>query len=436
MNRELKLIIEKEFYERISKKSFIIGTLLTPILLVAMMVLPSYFMAQSMESDPREVVNIVVYDSQNIIADKLSSSEFVIYKDRGIESEAKAKSIVEEGEADGALIVDDLTQFTYYYKDKFSQQSKRQVKDNLAKVVRNCKISGYEIENINEIIKDINADIDLNSYKLTDEGAVGDSTIMRMIVGMIFSFMIYMFVIMYGNQIAMSVIAEKSSRVIELIVSHVRPFWFMLGKIIGIGLVGLLQVVVWVVLTFIVYWIISTLGIIDTDVASISSAAEIASNNDVNQEVIKSIAAASNPIFLLKILTFYLIYFLGGYALYGAMFAALGSAVENPQELNQFVMPIMMPLIFALMVSMSAQVDPSGGLVKLLSFIPFTSPVAMMARIPSGEVAIWEITLSITLLLLTAAFVVYLAGKIFRVGLFMYGKGSSWKEILKWIRYN
>ena len=257
----------------------------------------------------------------------------------------------------------------------------------------------------------------------------------------IFGFLIYMFVFLYGNMVMQGVIEEKSNKVMEVMVSSVKPFELMMGKILGIASVAVTQFVIWVVFILVVGGAaMSLFGVGDMMAAASASAAmdpaammgtQMPSLDDETLSILRTV---TDPAYLLRILGGFLVYFVGGYLLYAAMFAAVGSAVDNEKDTNNLQLPITIPLILAIFVMMSAMQDPHGPLAFWFSMIPFTSPVVMMVRLPYG-VPGWELALSIGLLFVTFIAMVYLAGKIYRVGVFMYGKKPTFAELAKWLRY-
>jgi len=301
------------------------------------------------------------------------------------------------------------------------------------------------------ILKNIRTEVKITTYK-TDEGGTEQKsfTEISMVVGLVASIMIYMFIFMFGAQVMRGVIEEKTSRIIEVIVSSVKPFQLMMGKIIGVALVGLTQFLLWIVFTFIIITAVQTafpkqfkktqseqVNIAGQNVALPNEAAPLAPNSikaDTGNDKLNGVFEAFSSINLPVMIMAFLFYFLFGYLLYGALFAAIGSAVDNETDTQQFMLPVTVPLILSIVVAQTVIQNPESPLAFWMSMIPFTSPVIMMVRIPFG-VPTWQIALSIGLLILGFIGTTWLAAKIYRTGILMYGKKSNYKELWKWIRY-
>ena len=257
------------------------------------------------------------------------------------------------------------------------------------------------------------------------------------IFGFGFTYAIYMFIFLYGNMVMQGVIEEKSSKVMEVMVSSVRPFELMMGKILGIASVAVTQFVIWVVFLVVVGGAAMSIFGVDEMLAATSAASSLdpaAVVPAMDSDLAAILSTLTDPAYLLRILGGFLIYFVGGYLLYAAMFAAVGSAVDNMKDVSNLQLPITIPLILGLFMMMSAMQEPNGSLAFWFSIIPFTSPIVMMARLPYG-VPLWEFGLSAGLLVVTFVAIVFLAGKIYRVGVFMYGKKPTLGELIKWARY-
>lgn len=427
----LKLIIAKEFNERVRKKSFIISTLVTPIFFALIMVAPA-LLANYGAGENEERWNIMVIDQTDSISSSLKSSELVTYSPKEISEQEGKDEVKTTTNYQALLLISPKSEFSLYIKEQPSAKINDQIRRNVTEIIRQNKITKYNIKDIKDIISDINANVEIKSYKLTEEGEKKISTIVPKAMSFIFGLMIYMFILIYGNQVSMSVITEKSSRVIELIVSQVKPFWLMMGKIIGIGSVGLLQFIIWMVLSFLISAVIKSVFIPDIDMSQIGNTAA----TGMSEGAAAALATIADPWYIIKVLGCFIIFFLGGYMLYGAMFAAVGSSVDNVQEVAQFTTPITMPLIISVVMLTFIAESPNSTIATILSYIPFTSPVIMMARVPYDSVPWYEIVGSIIVLIASITAITYLAAKIFRVGIFMYGKKVSWKEIMKWAKYN
>jgi ABC-2 type transport system permease protein len=277
-------------------------------------------------------------------------------------------------------------------------------------------------------------EVSISTLRLTDKGEESGSAGASYGVGMFGSILIYLFIFLYGVQVMRGVIEEKNNRIVEVIISSVRPFQLMMGKIVGIALVGLTQFVLWVVLTMAINGVISQKMM--TDKSSVS-ATEISAqaNANVDNEMMTDVLSAVNTINFPLLIGTFLFYFLAGYLLYSALFAAIGSAVDSEAETQQFMFPVTIPLIFSFVLASSAVVNnPDGPIAFWLSMIPLTSPVVMMVRIPFGVPA-WQLITSMILLILGFIGTVWLAAKIYRTGILMYGKKVTFKEMLKWLKY-
>ena len=256
--------------------------------------------------------------------------------------------------------------------------------------------------------------------------------------GYILGFVLYMFLLIYGSMVMQSVIEEKNNRVLEVVVSSVRPFDLMLGKILGVALVAVVQVLIWGVLIFAVGAIVLPQLMPAEMMAGVQAMQQgmpdAAAMGDMDPEMLQAVAAVTDTGYILKIFVCLLLFVFGGYLLYSAMFAAVGSAVDNVQDASQLQMPVTLPIILALLMMLAVIKDPNSSLAFWFSIIPFTSPVVMMARIPY-DIPLWEIVLSLVILYASFVAMVWFAGKIYRVGIFMYGKKPTFKELLKWVRY-
>ena len=440
---KIAIIAGREFNERVRKKSFIFTTILMPILMVGIMFVPALMM--NIQSD--EAKEILVVDQSGLIAERLEDSSTIDFtpSDKTLE-----ELTAQQGESNpfGILIIgsDVATnpsnvQLLTYESSTINIESA--IADQIASIIESEKLKAYNIDDIDAILAEIQTNVTLKVKQLDESGETQDSSSMLNIaLAYIFGFLIYMFVFLYGNMVMQGVIEEKSNKVMEVMVSSVRPFQLMMGKILGIASVAVTQVVIWVVFILVVGGAAINLMGLDEMMAAAGSAAAMdpmamvgaAQMPAVDSEMVSLLATITNPAYLLRILGGFLIYFIGGYLLYAAMFAAVGSAVDNEKDTNNLQLPITVPLILALFVMMSAMQEPNGPLAFWFSMIPFTSPIVMMVRLPYG-VPGWELALSIGLLVATFVAIVLLAGKIYRVGVFMYGKKPSFKELLKWMRY-
>lgn len=438
---KIAIIAGREFNERVRKKSFIITTILMPIAFVAIMFVPVLMM--NIQSDEKH--EIVVVDQSGTIAPKMQDSATIDYtsSDRTLE-----ELTAEQQDIFGILIIgsDVATnpsnvQLLTYESSTINIES--EITDQIRTILEAEKLKAYNIEDIDAILEAIKTPVSLKVKQLGESGETKESSsILNIALAYIFGFLIYMFVFLYGNMVMQGVIEEKSNKVMEVMVSSVKPFQLMMGKILGIASVAVTQFVIWVVFILVVGGVaMSLFGVSDMMAAATASAAMdpaammgAAEMPAMDGELLAVLNTITDPAYLLRILGGFLVYFIGGYLLYAAMFAAVGSAVDNEKDTNNLQLPITIPLILAIFVMMSAMQDPHGPLAFWFSLIPFTSPVVMMVRLPYG-VPGWELALSIGLLVVTFIAMVYLAGKIYRVGVFMYGKKPTLGELAKWIRY-
>lgn len=437
---KIGIIAGREFNERVRKKSFIFTTILMPICLVAIMFIPALMM--NISSDEKK--EVLVVDQSGLVGDRLQEDSTLTFT----LSDQTAEEVFGQQHEGlfGILIVgsDVLTnpsnvQLLTYESSTINIENA--ISGQISTILESEKLKAYNIEDIDTILAAIKTNVSLKVKRLdaTNGDAKESSSVLNIALAYIFGFLIYMFVFLYGNMVMQGVIEEKSNKVMEVMVSSVRPFELMMGKILGIASVAVTQFVIWVVFILLVGGgAVSFLGLSDVvasagagiDPAAIAVAAPI----DLDSEMVSIIATLTDPAYLLRILGGFLIYFIGGYLLYAAMFAAVGSAVDNEKDTNNLQLPITLPLMVAFFVMLNAMQDPHGPLAFWCSMIPFTSPIVMMVRLPYG-VPGWELALSIGLLVVTFVGMVYLAGRIYRVGVFMYGKKPTFKELAKWIRY-
>lgn len=438
--KRLRLIIEREFIAKVRNKSFIIMTFLSPLLMIGMGALVFFLMKKNDE----KIKKIVFVDESGMfLKDVFVDSKTVKYQDftaLGIED---SKKKVEEGDYYGALYIPKQDSLEVLAKsiEFFSKESpSMSVMDGLEakvdKVLRHEKLTSFGID-LNHI-QESKISSEIKMFNFSGEKSSKLINGLKIGVGAIAGYLLMMFVMIYGTSVMRSVIEEKTSRIIEVIVSSVKPFQLMLGKIIGNASAGLLQFFIWGILFLVISLIASSF--FGVDMMEMQSAKV----SPEQMEVIKQTATDKGEMIvqeifrlpLVKMFFLFIFYFLGGYMLYSSLFAAVGAAVDNETDTQQFMMPIMLPLILAVYVGFATVVnDPHGPVSVVFSYIPFTSPIVMLMRIPFG-VAWWEITISMLLLILTFIVIVWVAAKIYRVGILMYGKKPTYKDLWKWIRYN
>lgn len=433
---KIGIIIQREFNERVRKRSFIITTVLTPLLMVGLMVGPAILM-NLQSSDTK---HILVVDQSELIGTQLQSDEQLAF-----ETTTKSADEIRADKNDvfGILIIgqDIMTNpknvqlYTY-------ESSTLDVENGISRQIRGIiegeKLKQYDIADLPKIMEDIKTDVSLQAFRIDESGEDKESSSLLSIgLAYVFGFMIYMFVFIYGGMVMQGVIEEKSSKVLEIMVSSVKPYELMMGKILGIASVAITQFLIWIVLIFVLGTVAMQMFAGDMMAAAQAmptAGAMPAGMEGMDPEALAALKSVTDLGFLAKMFGGFLIYFIGGYLLYAAMFAAIGSAVDNMQDTQQLQLPVTIPMILALLVMMNVMRDPHSSLAVWFSMIPLTSPIIMMTRIPYG-VPLWQIITSIVLLYGSFIFMVWVAGKIYRVGIFMYGKKPSLRELIKWSRY-
>jgi ABC-2 type transport system permease protein len=444
---KIQLVAGREYSIRVKKKSFIFTTILTPILFAALMIVPSVVMLMGGNEEIRKVV---VVDNSGVVAPTLVDTEIVDYE---VLQGVSVDSLKANFEATGAYAIVEISQLdenknvsiTAYSAKQMNMELKSSIKRSANAALEAYKLESYDIENLDKILEDVKSDVQLSAYTIGNDGDAKKSIVeISMALSYIMSFFIYIFVFMFGNMVMNSVIQEKSNRIVEVIVSSVKPFDLMLGKILGVAGVAVTQFLIWVLLTVVL--VFGFQAVMGPELFT-GGAQQMTQMAGVDAEAMMAAAAApSGPLADIMgalsqinfpyIIGCFLIYFVLGYLLYAAMFAAVGSAVENEADTQQLTLPISLPLILGLFIMLHTFEHPESSLSFWASMIPFTSPMVMLARIPfEGAVPTWELLLSIGLLFVTFLAIVYLSGKIYRVGILMYGKKASWKDLWKWIKY-
>lgn len=415
------IIIKREYLTRVKKKSFLILTFLMPFLMGGMMLLPAYF--ANKDSDDTKFV--AVSDHSGHIMDRLNDNKTVKFTAISTEQENEYKNKLNEKGFFALLVipedVEDSSQVSVYGNRQVNIDLKNNINWQIRQIVEKNKLKAIyteaNIPNLEQRIANTKTHIKVNTYKVGKEDEVRadgkkkdkaqeTSTEAAMGIAYASGFIIYMFIFMYGGMVMRGVVEEKQNRIVEVIISSVKPVQLMMGKIIGIVSVGLTQVGIWILL--------------------ISVAGSALPTSDILSAVLS--------IEMGPIVFGFVAYFILGYLLYSSLMAAVAAAVDSQEDMQQFMLPIMIPLIMAIMILMNVIKSPDGALAVWTSYVPFLSPVIMMARIPFG-VAWWEIAISLTILLATTFGCILIAAKIYRTGILMYGKKPSWKELGKWLRY-
>lgn len=446
MNKIL-LIIQREYLSRVKKKSFIVMTFLGPILIAGVYALAIWLAVNSDEMSSKKKITVI--DESHTFYGKIKDSKTLefVFSSEPLDSAKKhfktsgSESILyiskgKPGSADGVEL---------YSEKQPSISVTSYIENALQNSIEDQKLIDNGIDK--EVLANLKTDVNIKTIKITDNGEEKGSSEASFGIGFFAGFLIYMFIFLYGVQVMRGVIEEKNNRIVEVIISSVKPFQLMMGKILGIAMVGLTQFLLWVILTVAISGFVTT-KIVGTQSAQFEQMREQAQNKSIGSDTAASemqkefkqegMAKVMSEISTLNfplILGTFLFYFLAGYLLYSALFAAIGSAVDNESETQQFMFPVTMPLIFGFIMSTSAVINnPDGALAFWLSIIPLTSPIVMMVRIPFG-VPGWQLALSMALMILGFLTTVWLASRIYRTGILMYGKKVNFKELGKWLFY-
>lgn len=421
------MIISREYGERVRKKSFIITTLLMPLFMIALMIAPTLMMLYA-TGDQKQIV--VLDHSGRAIVDRLQpSAEVSFIREDGM-SKAEACNIYgEESGIFGVLYIGSEVEMRDSVQLITNSSSSMMLEENIAAqisdIIEKDKLAAYNIENLDQILADVETRIELSTFLNDGTGAEesmeSTSSGINYILGIILGMMLYMIIILYGQMVLTSVVEEKASRVVDVLVTSCTPFQIMMGKILGIALVAITQIAIWAALVIAASKFLMPMLF----------TADVMATNDMMMQALMGTIGDTG--YLMMLFTYLLLFILGGFLLYASLYAASGSAVDSVMDGQQFNTIIMMPIILALIVMMSVFNDPNSPLAFWASMIPFTSPIVMIARIPFG-IAQWEIIVSLVVLYATFIITTWLAAKIYRVGIFMHGKRPSWKELWQWLR--
>lgn len=431
MNKIL-IIIQREFLKRVRTKGFIILTITMPFIMAALVFVPLWL--SSIENDEQQKVAVI--DPTGVYAKALKTSKSFAFSAQPVITEEMRS---EDSPYDAVVAISgDLVKnngkVTIYSHKEIPGNLLDYIQSKLNETVQKQKLEATGIAGLDKIIDDVQRDVSMRTVKWSKEGdEQASSTYVAIIVGGIFTLLIYIFVITYGGMVMQSVIEEKTNRIVELLVSSVKPFQLMMGKIIGVMLVGIAQMALWGVMLSIIMTVASV-------VFGISQAPSIAAGQpmspsmmSMSQDTQELLTAIVNLPYA-EIGLMFIIMFVGGYLLYSSFFAATGASINEQEDANQFVVPITMITLFGLYAAMYSIENTDGPLAFWASLFPLTSPIVMMIRIPFG-VPLWQELLSIALLYASAFLMIWIGGKIYRVGILMYGKKPSIKEIIKWMRY-
>ena len=438
MNKKILLIIQREFLSRVKKKSFLVMTVLGP-LLMAGVILSRFWL----EMIPEEAQTIVVVDETKLFNGKLTENEGVKFEYFTQEIISAKKDFYKIQNNVLLYIPSNILQgqaIQVYYKKQPSLETVSYLQSQVNTKLQDFKLLASGIDQ--EKLAQTKTKVKVLSTKVAETGEEETSnSALKIIIGFLGGFLIYLFVFLYGSQVMRGVIEEKSNRIIEVIISSVKPFELMMGKIIGIAFVGLLQFLLWVVLTFGFSSIaMNFFASKNYNAKTVEQTFKSNAPSQINSAESEIDISASETlqslakIDFVTIISLFIFYFLGGYLLYGALFAAIGAAVDNEADTQQFILPITAPLIIAFIAAQVVIKDPESQMAFWFSIIPFTSPVVMMVRIPFG-IPIWQVGLSMALLVAGFIFTTWIAAKIYRTGILMYGKKPTLKELSKWLFY-
>ena len=450
--RNIKTIIGREYLTRVKKKSFLLTTFIVPILFAALCILPSVIMFMAKDTGKK----IAVVDQSGIVMPYLVDTDAVDYQDYSAEPADSMKANFEELGLDVLVIVSPLdtaaktVSVSSYSPKPLSMELKEGVQSKVNDAVEDYRLALYDITDLKQIMEDVKANISMSTYTMDESGEEKiTSSEVYMIISMILSIIIYMFIAMFSGMVMQSVIEEKASRVVEVLVSSVKATELMFGKIIGVACVALTQFFLWIVLTLVLVGGFSAFVGFDSlmgdpaqteqmmemtaqmggvDMAEMTAAMQ-------EEEGLGAVLSTLKDINWVQMIFAFIIYFALGYLLYASLFAAIGSAVENEADTTQLQMPITLPLMLAFFIALYAFNAPDSQIVWWGSMIPFTSPIVMLARIPFG-VPMWELALSIALLVLTFGACGWLSAKIYKIGILMFGKKTTFKDLWKWLRQN
>ena len=435
----ISIIIQREFNERVRKKSFIITTLLMPLLMVALMAAPALIMQFSRGDEKR----IAVIDESGLVAPRLESDEELRFEPTDLTIEEARRTLTDRFGVlrIGGDILENPSDVKLYANSSSSLSVESSITDQIERILEAEKLKRYNIDNLQQILDEVKTTVTLQTFrndKSQEEETHAQSSTVATVTGYVLGFILYMFLLIYGQMVMQSVIEEKNNRVLEVMVSSVRPFDLMMGKILGIASVAVVQVAIWGVL-------ICGIGaavmphLMPSDVMASAQAMQqgmpdAAAASGMDPEMLQAVAAITDLGYIVRIFVCLLLFVFGGYLFYSAMFAAVGSAVDNVQDASQLQTPITLPIILALLMMFAVIRDPNSQMAFWFSVIPFTSPIVMIVRIPY-DIPLWEIALSLAVLYASFVGMVWCAAKIYRVGIFMYGKKPTLGELFKWVRY-
>lgn len=437
--KNIALIVMREFKERVYKKSFIITTLLMPLLFAAIGAAPTLIMIFA-KGDTK---NISVIDQSGVVAQKLESNDNIAFTTihNGDLQQTLQSSLAEESFGVlyiGEDIVKNPNNIQLYTNTSSSMLVEESIVDQIEEIIEAERLKEYNISDLKEILEKVEVNISLSTFR-NDQQNSASSSAASSFIGIALGFVLYFFLMIYGSIVMQSIIEEKSSRILEVLVSTVKPFDMMMGKILGVAAVAATQIVIWGVLIVAISALLIPAIMPDDILASVEAVkggADVMAmaSSGVDIETVTAMASITNTGYIAELISLLFVFMIGGFLLYAAMYAAVGASVDSLQDAQQLTTPITLPIIIAFIILTIVMNDPSSPLVVWCSMIPFTSPIVMIGRIPSG-IPTWEIVTSIVLLYSTFIVMVWLAGKIYRIGIFMHGKKPTLKDLYKWLKY-
>lgn len=423
--------------ERVAKKSFLVTTLLMPLLMIILMALPSLILIFNTPSKK----TVAVYDKSGVVLPVLRSDSDDLVE--FVTNPLPMDSIVNDEKYYGVLsipedIVAKPNTAILFLHESGSIETEKAISDKMEKAIRDSRMHAYNIPNLEEIMKSTDVNIDLTTVRVGESGdQSSSSSMLSFAIGLFMTFILYMFLLMYGQLVMTSIIEEKNNRVLELVVSSVKPMQLMLGKIFGVGLVAIVQILIWGVLISLMSAFVMPALLpesVASEVSMMNAGTLSAENATIDTDLLGAISMFSSVGFIVKLFAYMIIFLVGGFLFYASIFAAIGSSVDNVQDASQLTSFAVIPIILGLIIGMAAGQDPNSQLAVWASIIPFTSPMVMLMRIPF-DIPAWQIWTSIAVLYATFIGMIWISAKIYRVGIFMYGKKPNIKDLVRWAKY-
>ncbi len=431
------IIISREYSERVKKKSFIITTILVPVLMLALSVLPTLIIVFAGSGETKTVA---VIDDSGLILQNLTDNEEVRY----IAAEGTQEELLSADEIYGLLVIDrNIVKRPSGVKLLTPNASSLAVENNITsqmeKIIETEKLKSYDIDNLDQILDNVKTSVTLQTLRTDENGEEGESqsAAISSAIGTLLNFLLYMFLVLYGSLVMNSIIEEKNNRVLEIVVSSIKPTQLLIGKVIGVGLVAVTQIIIWVAIVLCITTMILPAVMpadIMNEVTALNAGSMDISNSSIDQDMAIALGMLTNVGYVLELVGYLFLFLVGGFLFYASIFAMIGSAVDNIQDASQLQMLGIVPVIIGLVSSMAVIPNPNGLFAIIMSMIPFTSPMVMMARVPF-DIPAWQIVVSIVLLYLSIFFMVWIAAKIYRIGIFMYGKKPTVRDLIRWARY-